>query len=109
MSNNVTPLHHAANANEDACARLEAAARSALPGATVDVVANPALTGYRKLSEAETALINEIKRFAIGLGDMVAELMTNPDTDKRWVSIGATHLQQGLMAVTRAVAKPTTF
>lgn len=29
--------------------------------------------------------------------------------DKRWVSIGATHLQQGFMAVIRGIAKPTTF
>lgn len=109
MNDNVTPLHHAANANEDACARLEAAARAALPGATVDVLANPALTGYRTLGAIEIELINEIKKFGIGLGDMIAELMGNKDTDKRWVSIAATHLQQGLMAATRSVAKPTTF
>lgn len=29
--------------------------------------------------------------------------------DQRWVSIGATHLQEGFMAVMRAIAKPTTF
>ena len=28
---------------------------------------------------------------------------------ERWLSIGRTHLQEGLMAWTRAVAQPTTF
>lgn len=30
-------------------------------------------------------------------------------TDPRWIAIGATHLQQGLMAITRAVARPDGF
>jgi len=29
--------------------------------------------------------------------------------DGRWVAVGKTHLQQGLMALTRAVAKPEFF
>jgi hypothetical protein len=28
---------------------------------------------------------------------------------QRWAAIGRTHLQEGLMALTRAVAQPTTF
>ena len=32
-----------------------------------------------------------------------------PSLDQRWVSIGATDLQTGLMALTRGVAQPTTF
>lgn len=35
--------------------------------------------------------------------------LINKDIDQRWVSIGATELQQGLMALTRAIAKPTFF
>lgn len=30
-------------------------------------------------------------------------------TDRRWVSIAATHFQEGLMAATRSVARPTFF
>lgn len=102
MSNSIN--HQAVEA---ACAVLSQAAAGA--GAKVDVVANPALTGYRQLSADEVELVEEVKKFGIGLGDMIAELMTNAATDKRWVSIAATHFQQGLMAATRAVAKPTTF
>jgi hypothetical protein len=30
-------------------------------------------------------------------------------TDGRWIAIAQTHLQQGLMALTRAVARPDGF
>jgi hypothetical protein len=32
-----------------------------------------------------------------------------PSIDQRWVSIGATQLQQGWMAVIRSIAQPSTF
>lgn len=67
------------------------------------------LTGYRQLSPMETARINEIKAKGEEVGKMVAELRNDDKVDQRWVSIGATHMQEGLMALTRAVAKPTTF
>ena len=85
----------------------------------------PALTGYRTLSAEETALINEGKALAEQVGKFVAKLRDHPQTyvdgtspvllgekpaiDQRWVSIGATHCQEGFMALTRAIAKPTTF
>ena len=43
------------------------------------------------------------------LGELVGQLKADTDVDQRWVSIGATDLQKGLMALTRAVAKPTFF
>lgn len=46
------------------------------------------------------------------MGELVAELKdlrVNSALDQRWVSIGATHLQEGFMALTRAVAKPDFF
>ena len=67
------------------------------------------LTGYVVLSEAEINLLKEIKAQGTLLGDLVAGLRANPDLDQRWVSIGATDLQTGLMALTRGVAQPTTF
>lgn len=68
------------------------------------------IKGYRELNEAEIALMNEIKTKGAELGDLVQKLSA-PDagTDARWVKIGATHLQQGLMALTRSVAQPTFF
>ena len=69
----------------------------------------PKITGYRQLNEAEAALMNDIKAEGVRLGDLVARLRSIEGIDQRWASIGATDLQTGLMALTRAVARPTTF
>lgn len=34
-------------------------------------------------------------------------LMDDPDTDKRWLSIGRTNIEQGFMDVNRSVFKPS--
>lgn len=67
------------------------------------------INGYRELSEAEIELMNEIKAKGPELQALVEKLRAHQDTDKRWVSIGATDLQTGLMALTRAVANPSFF
>lgn len=67
------------------------------------------IKGYRELSEAEIAAMNEIKAKGAELGELVAKLRTTEGIDHRWVNIGATDLQTGLMALTRAVAQPTFF
>jgi hypothetical protein len=67
------------------------------------------ISGYRELEPHEIDAMNEIKAQGIVLGDLVAKLRANTALDQRWVSIGATDLQTGLMALTRAVAKPTFF
>ena len=69
----------------------------------------PKITGYRQLNEAEAALMNEIKQRGVELGALVGKLRGTQGLDQRWVSIGATDLQTGLMALTRGVAQPTTF
>lgn len=69
----------------------------------------PKITGYRQLNEAEAALMNKIKAHGVALGELVQELRSTPDLDPRWISIGTTDLQTGLMALTRAVACPTSF
>ena len=67
------------------------------------------ISGYRELSQVEIDLMNEIKQQGVALGELVAKLKLHPGLDQRWVSIGATDLQTGLMALTRAVAQPTFF
>lgn len=67
------------------------------------------IKGYRELSQVEIDLMNEIKQKGAELGDLVNELKRTESLDQRWVSIGATDLQTGLMALTRSVAKPTFF
>lgn len=67
------------------------------------------IIGYRELSQAEIDLMNEIKAKGKDLGELVCKLRESGKVDQRWVSIGATDLQTGLMALTRAVAQPDFF
>jgi hypothetical protein len=53
--------------------------------------------------------MNEIKSKGAELGELVAKLRATSGLDERWVGIGETRLQMGLMALTRAVAQPTFF
>lgn len=67
------------------------------------------INGYRELGQAEIDAINEIKTKGAELGELVAKLRATEGVDQRWVAIGSTDLQTGLMALTRSVAKPTFF
>ena len=75
----------------------------------METFVQPKITGYRQLNEAEAALMNEIKALGVELGQLVDKLRKTEGIDQRWASVGATDLQTGLMALTRSVAKPTTF
>lgn len=67
------------------------------------------IKGYRELTQEEIDLMNEIKQQGVALGNLVNKLRASDGLDQRWLSIGATDLQTGLMALTRAVAQPTFF
>lgn len=91
------------------------------------------IAGYRDLTEDEIALMNEVKAKAAEVGVLVEKLRERLPAFKmdgepvqvgdqtligvseeayetdRWMTIGTDHLQQGFMALTRAVARPTTF
>lgn len=88
----------------------------------METMIQPKVTGYRQLSEAEVALMNEGKALAEKCGEYIAKLRayipaddepsdhTPGDTlDQLWISIGATDLQKGWMSVIRGIARPTTF
>jgi hypothetical protein len=82
------------------------------------------IKGYRELSQAEIDLINEIKAKGEELRALrdkcravdVEEGKTGEtehdarlDEASRWRAIASTHFQEGLMALTRSVAKPEFF
>lgn len=67
------------------------------------------IKGYRELTQVEIDLMNEIKTKGAELGALVDKLRNASGLDQRWVSIGATDFQTGLMALTRSVAQPTSF
>ena len=83
----------------------------------------PPISGYRTLSQTEVDLINEGKALSERCGKFVAKLRQHPDSmrtnvpnalgeeplDQRWISIGATDLQRGFMAITRGIAQPEGF
>ena len=90
----------------------------------METMIQPKVTGYRQLNEAEVALMNEGKALAEVCGEFIAKLRLHPTAtpntppwkpgdsptlDQRWISIGATDLQRGFMAVIRGIAQPTTF
>ena len=75
----------------------------------METFTQPKITGYRQLNEAEAASMNEIKAHGVALGELVAKLRASQGLDQRWVSVGATDLQTGIMALVRAVAQPTSF
>lgn len=71
------------------------------------------IKGYRELSQTEIDLMNEIKTKGAELEELVskleAECAVSDAESYRWIGIGKTHLQQGLMALTRSVTKPQFF
>ena len=78
------------------------------------------IKGYRELSQEEIDLMNEIKAKGAEFEDLISRLHETQDAitaehgtgdaePRRWISIGKTHIQQGLLALTRAVAKPDFF
>lgn len=67
------------------------------------------ITGYRDLTQVEVDLMDMVKGLAEKVGAELEIVNSTPDTDKRWVAIARTHLQEGFMALTRSIAKPTTF
>jgi len=67
------------------------------------------ISGYRDLTQEEIATINAVKRNAEAAGQQIKAIRSIASIDQRWVSIAETHLQQGYMALIRAIAQPTTF
>ena len=67
------------------------------------------IKGYRDLSQEEIDAMNAVKAEGERLGILIEELRENSDLDQRWVDIAETHLQQGIMAAVRSIAKPQSF
>jgi len=94
----------------------------------METFTQPKITGYRQLTEHEAQLMD---RFKITLAaEMQASLaaasahvlkqrasaVTEEESKRvqaaepeRWIAIARTHFQEGLMALTRAVAQPGSF
>jgi len=89
------------------------------------------IAGYRELSQADINMMNTIKEMGPQMEELLAKVtahvqeqrqvahaagdqgVENSRMDRaqpeRWAAIARTHFQEGLMALTRAVAQPTFF
>lgn len=69
------------------------------------------INGYRDLNKHEIQAMNDVKQMGNSLGNFLENLKKNPDiqVDERWLSIGMTEIQKGLMSAVRGIAQPTTF
>lgn len=67
------------------------------------------IKGYRELSQNEIDLMNRVKEQGAIVEERVEELRNQGYPDQRWVSIGATDLLIGFMALTRSIAQPDFF
>lgn len=73
------------------------------------------IKGYRELTEVEIANMNKVKELGIKIGELADDLRNARSTDgrmvhdQRWINIGATDMQKGLMALTRSIDRPDFF
>lgn len=67
------------------------------------------IKGYRELNQSEIDLMNEVKTTGVELGELIDKLQSMPGLDSKWIVIGKIDLQTGLMALTRAIARPSFF
>ena len=68
------------------------------------------LKGMKTLSDAEVNLMNDIADLGNQFGDLITRMAdVGIEPDPRWLAIGKTHLQTGVMCLKRAVGKPENF
>lgn len=65
------------------------------------------VAGYRPQSGDRVALVNANKQIEERVLRLLDDLAAEPDIDRRWFAIGRTHIEQGFMAVNRAVFQPS--
>lgn len=79
------------------------------------------ISGYRTLTEEEISDVNEVKAIGNRMGELIEKFRMRgalpgakcpgpySGYDQRWLSIGATHIQEGCSALVRAVTRPEGF
>lgn len=64
------------------------------------------VAGYKPQNEEAVKLVNENKYAEEAVLQILDELAARDDVDKRWLAVGRTQIEQGFMAVNRAVFQP---
>ena len=63
--------------------------------------------GYRSQSDANVGQVNINKQMEEEVLRRLDGLKVTPDVDGRWLAIGRTHIEEGFMAINRAIFKPS--
>lgn len=64
------------------------------------------VAGYVSQGSEAVDLVNRNKIAEERVLRILDELASRPDIDKRWLAMGRSHLEQGFMAINRAVFQP---
>jgi hypothetical protein len=64
------------------------------------------VSGYTTQSDLAVALVNHNKVVEEQVLRLIDSLLTTQNTDARWLAVGRTHIEQGFMAINRAVFQP---
>ena len=62
--------------------------------------------GYKPQSSETVALVNQNKRTEESILRALDEMKGDDDYDQRWLAIGRTHIEEGFMAINRAIFRP---
>jgi hypothetical protein len=64
------------------------------------------VAGYTKQSEENVQMVNQNKQAEERILRCLDLYAATPEFDQRWVAIARTHIEQGFMAMNRAIFKP---
>lgn len=75
---------------------------------SVDPQTPGTITGYQPQSPEAVEAVNACKSIENALGEFIETLKSSGDgfVDRHWLAIGVTQLQQGFMAINRAIFQP---
>jgi hypothetical protein len=65
------------------------------------------VAGYTGQTTERVDLVNMNKRMEEAVLRVLDDLATAPEIDRRWLAVGRTHIEQGFMAINRAIFQPT--
>ncbi len=66
----------------------------------------PPVSGYLPQSDDRVAIVNRNKEAEERVLRLLDELGESTEVDPRWLAMGRSHIEQGFMAINRAVFRP---
>jgi 1,4-dihydroxy-2-naphthoyl-CoA synthase len=66
------------------------------------------VAGYTAQSDRKVGLVNANKRIEENILRAMDEMQSDQDIDQRWLALARTQIEQGFMALNRAIFRSTT-